>query len=67
MGVLRKERKFYMYDYVEDKVLLKEAQTFCSTLMRELENELSKYGLHCAASFGRKYMTYVKQIREKDR
>ena len=35
--------------------------------IRELENELSKYGLHCAASFGRKYMTYVKQIREKDR
>ena len=29
-----------MYDYVEDKVLLKEAQTFCSTLMSELENEL---------------------------
>lgn len=35
--------------------------------IRELENELSKYGLHCAASFGTKYMTYVKQIREKDR
>lgn len=35
--------------------------------IRELENELSKYGLHCAASFGTKYMTYVKQIREKNR